>query len=50
MKNISEEKVHINETMDNLSEIITLVENVDRIVDEGEPIKVAYLERLLKRI
>ncbi|MGL4655573.1 MAG: BRO-N domain-containing protein [Sarcina sp.] len=50
VENISEEKGYVNETMDNLSEIITLVENVDRIVDEGEPIKVAYLERLLKRI
>ncbi|MGL4760603.1 MAG: BRO family protein [Sarcina sp.] len=48
--NLSEEKVYSEKRMDNLSEIIDLVNLVDRIVDEDNPIKVACISKLLGRI
>ena len=48
--NLSEEKIYSEKSMDNLSEIIDLVNLVDRIVDEDNPIKVACISKLLGRI
>ena len=48
--NLSEEKIYSEKSMDNLSEIIDLVNLVDRIIDEDNPIKVAYISKLLSRI
>uniref|UniRef100_UPI00261E39D1 hypothetical protein n=1 Tax=uncultured Clostridium sp. TaxID=59620 RepID=UPI00261E39D1 len=48
--NLSKDAVDNIKNKDSLSDILGLINTVDKIVDENESLKVAYLSKLLDRI